>query len=117
MKAMIVALISVFSLSAFAAEFSAKLDRVYCTIANNKLIRTQYMNKDQTLSFVETKTIQINGLDSMLPKVLETAVEAPADRSGDYVFTMKHEGKEYLLDVDASDETRFVIRMISQSCR
>lgn len=117
MKFIVMALVATFSISAFATEFSAKIDRVYCTIANNKVVRTQYMNKTKTLSFTETKTTTIEGLDSVLPKVLETAAVTPADMEQDYVFTMTHEGKTYLLETQASPETQVLIRMISAHCR
>ena len=117
MKIVVMALAATFSLSAFATELNAKIDRVYCTIAHNKLVRTQYMNKARTVSFTENKTVVIEGLENLLPKVLETASQTPADREQDYVFTMNHEGRSYLLKTEDSPETQVLIRLISQSCR
>ncbi len=117
MKFIVLALVAAFSISAMATEFNAKLDRVICTINNSKLVRTQYMNKARTVSFTDNKTVAIAGVETLLPKVLETAAVTPADMEQDYVFTMTHEGKTYVLDVKDSPETQVLIRLIAQSCR
>jgi len=117
MKFIVLALVATFSISAFATELSAKIDRTFCTINNGKIVRTQFMNKTRTVSFTENKTVSINGLENLLPKVLETAAVTPADMEQDYVFTMTHEGKTYLLNTEDSPETQVLIRLIAQSCR
>lgn len=105
------------SVQAFALELNAKIDRVFCSISGSELVRTQYMNKTKTVSFTETKVVRIVGVETLLPKVIETASDAPANMEEDYVFTMTHEGKTYQLDAKASPETQVLVRLISQSCR
>lgn len=117
MKFVVLALTAAFSLTAFATDFSAKIDRTFCTITNGKMVRTQYMNKARSVSFTENKNVVINGLENLLPKVLETAAQSPIDMEQDYVFTMIHEGKTYLLNTEDSPETQVLIRLIAQSCR
>lgn len=117
MKFVVLALVAAFSISAIATEFNAKLDRVFCSINNDKLVRTQFLNKTRTVSFTENKTVAFDGVETLLPRVLETAAVTPADMGQDYVFTMTHEGKTYVLTVDDSPETQVLIRLIAQSCR
>jgi hypothetical protein len=117
MKFVVMALVAAFSVSAMATELNAKMGRVYCTINGSKLVRTQYINKTSTVSFTETKTVEIKGIESLLPKVLETAAPAPLERTEEYVYTMTHEGRSYLLDTSASPETQVLVRLITSSCR
>lgn len=117
MKSLVIAIVATLSLSALATEFNAKIDRVSCAINNGKVVRTQFMNKARTVSFTENKFVAIDGLENLLPKVLETAAQTPADMEQDYVFTMTHEGKTYVLATEDSPETQVLIRLIAQSCR
>jgi hypothetical protein len=117
MKFVVLALVAAFSLSASAMEFRAKLDRVFCTINNGNVVRTQFLNKARTVSFTETKTVLVEGVESVLAKVLETAPTTPANMEQDYVFTLIHEGTTYVLNADASPDTQILVRLVAQSCR
>ncbi|MBY0515872.1 MAG: hypothetical protein K2P81_03115 [Bacteriovoracaceae bacterium] len=117
MKLFLASLLISLSVSVSATEFSAKLERTFCSISNNTLTRTEYVNKDMSVSLTETKKVEFNGVEALIPKVLETATQTAPSADEDYVFTMTHEGQKYYLNLKDSDETLFIIRLLSKSCR
>lgn len=115
MKKFLTAICLVSSVSAFAVEFSAKIEDTKCTIKNGVVTRTQTIGKDKLASFTETKNIKMNVDAALIEKAIETATERPAN--ADYVYTMTHEGKTYTLATDDSKESIVLMRMITRICR
>lgn len=102
--------------SAFAADFSAKMEDVNCTIKNGVVTRTQTFGKEALGSITETKMVKFNA-DALIAKAAELSSQLPAGSGEDYVYTMTHEGKTYTLSTQDSKEVMFLIRMITKSCR
>lgn len=109
--------IALMASSAFATEFSARIDNIDCKISNGVVSRTQSFGKDMKASFTETKTVSMKGTEAFIRLATETASQLPASENSDFSYTMSHEGKTYYLDVDDSKETMYLIRMITKICR
>lgn len=104
------------TLSAYATEFSAKMDDVNCTIKNNIVTRTQTFGKDASASITEMKEVKFSA-DSLIMKAMEASTQVPAGTDDEFAFSMVHEGKSYSLNTSDSKETMALIRMITKSCR
>lgn len=116
MKNLFITICLVSSVSAFATDFTAKMEDVNCTIKNGVVTRTQTFGKEALGSITETKTVKMNA-ESLIMKAMETSTQTPAGADEDYVYSMNHEGKTYTLNVNDSKESMFLIRMITKSCR
>lgn len=116
MKKLLVGICLVSSVSAFATDFTAKMEDVNCTIKNGVVTRTQTFGKDALGSITETKTVKMNA-EALIMKAMETSSQLPAGADDEYVYTMIHEGKSYTLTTSDSKESMFLIRMITKSCR
>ena len=57
----------------------------------------------------------MDGLAPFVEKAIATARDAHS--SEEFSFSMKHEGKTYILNVDDSRESQSLIQMISRICR
>ena len=116
MKNLFIAICLVSSVSAFATDFTAKMEDVNCTIKNGVVTRTQTFGKDALGSITETKNVKMNA-EALIMKAMETSTQVPAGADEDYVYSMTHEGKTYTLTTSDSKESMFLIRMITKSCR
>jgi len=116
MKNLFITVCLVLSVSAFATDFTAKMEDVSCTIKNGIVTRTQTFGKDALGSITETKSVKMNA-DALIMKAMETSTQVPAGADDDYVYSMIHEGKTYTLNVNDSKESMFLVRMITKSCR
>lgn len=116
MKKLFVAVCLVSSISAFAAEFSAKMEDVNCTIKNGVVTRTQTFGKEALGTISETKMVTMKA-DAFIAKAMEVSSQVPARADEDYVYTMTQEGKTYTLSTNDSKEVMLLIRMITKSCR
>ncbi len=105
-----------FSASSFATTFTAQIDDIACKIDNGNVTRTVTFGKDVKASFTETKTVKLEGIAPFVQKVVETASNV-AEADTEFVFTMNHEGKNYILNTRESMEGLHLIRMISRICR
>lgn len=116
MKNLFIAICLVSSVSAFATDFTAKMEDVNCTIKNGIVTRTQTFGKEALGSITETKSVSMKA-DALIMKAMETSSQLPAGAQDEYVYTMIHEGKTYTLNTSDSKESMFLIRMITKSCR
>lgn len=118
MKKLITISVLALSFSSFGAELKGRIGGVDCSISGNGTVtRTQTFGKDQKVSFTETKTITMKNLDSLIPKVLEVSREGTPSAMDEFAFALVHEGKSYLLNINDSTESMFLVRMIGQVCR
>lgn len=116
MKKVLAVVCLVSAVSAFAADFSAKMEDVNCTIKNGVVTRTQTFGKDALGSITETRIVNMKA-EALIAKAMEVSSQSPASADELYVYTMTHEGKTYTLSTQDSKESMFLIRMISKSCR
>lgn len=116
MKYALVLSLLAFASSAFALEFTAKIDDINCKIENGIVTRTMSFGKETKASFTETKAVKLEGLAPFVQKVVETASNV-AEANSEFVFTMTVDGKTYLLNTRESTEGLYLIRMISRICR
>ena len=104
------------STSAFATDFYAKMDDVDCKIENGVVTRKATFGKDFIGSYTETKTVKVEGLTPFIERAMLTSSQTTGSHP-DFAYSMKHEGKTYLLNVDDSRESQSLVRMISRICR
>lgn len=104
------------STSAFATDFYAKIDDVDCKIEKGIVTRKASFGKDAIGSYTETKTVKMEGLAPFIERAMLTSTQTPGSMP-EYAYSMKHEGKSYILNVDDSRESQSLIRMISRICR
>jgi hypothetical protein len=103
------------SASAMATEFYAKIDNTECSIINGVVTSKTSFGKEFTGSFTQTKNVSIEGLTPFIDRAIVTATQTTSD-SG-LLFTMKHEGKTYVLNAEDSMESMSLVRMITKVCR
>lgn len=116
MKKLFVLISLVFSVTALATDFTAKMEDVTCSIKNGLVTRTQVFGKDALGSITEMKVVKMNA-EALIAKAMEVSSQTPARADELYVYTMTHEGKTYTLNTQDSKESMFLIRMITKSCR
>lgn len=116
MKSIITVFALALSASSFATELRGRILDIDCVIsAKGVATRTQSIGKE--VSFTETKSITLNNIEAIIPKVVQVSREGVPGANEEYAYSIKHDGRTYILNYDDSKESMFLVKLIGRVCR